>query len=338
MLSDEGNAAMAGDGATRTTQRRRGAGLVTIAKVAVTLLILGYIGSTVDLSAAVRRVATQNLPLVALAGFILVVQVGLGGTRWFIILRSLGARPPLLETLKLFYVSIFFNAWVPGGIGGDVMRAWLSYRSQIGAQTAVTSVILDRVAALVAVAVLVLLTAPPFLARAGVSMTMLAPILISMIGLVGIVVAAQFERLPTRWLRFRPLRLLADLGGSVRSVFLRPAASFPLVAVAVLSQTALGVATYAMAVSLNMNISFLECVVLMQPVALVGNLPITVGGWGVRETAMITLLGLVGVPASASLVLSVQLGLLLLVVALPGGLLWLAMKPAASRPAATSPP
>jgi len=64
----------------------------------------------------------------------------------------------------------------------------------------------------------------------------------------------------------------------------------------------------------------------MQPVALVANLPISVGGWGVRETAMIALFGLIGVPASATLVLSIQLGLLSLIVALPGGLLWLALK------------
>jgi uncharacterized membrane protein YbhN (UPF0104 family) len=216
------------------------------------------------------------------------------------------------------------------------MRAWLSYDSNIAAKTAITSVILDRVAALVAVAVLVLLTAPSFLARVGVSVPMLVPLVLSMVGLVGVVIAAQFERMPKRWLRFRPLRLLRELGTSVRLVFLRPSTLFPLVAVAILGQTALGTATYAMAVGLGLNISFLECIVLMQPVALVANLPISIGGWGVRESAMITVFGLVGVPASASLVLSIQLGLLLLVVALPGGLLWLAMKTDRTGPAAVA--
>ena len=169
-------------------------------------------------------------------------------------------------------------------------------------------------------------------------MTLLVPIFVSMVGLVGIIITAQFGRMPERWLRFRPLRLLHELGGSVRLVFLRPATVFPLVGVAILSQTALGVATYTMAVSLNMDVSFLECVVLMQPVALVANLPITVGGWGVRETAMITLFGLIGVPASARLVLSIPVGLFSLIVALPGGLLWLAMKSTApARSAMPSP-
>ena len=70
-------------------------------------------------------------------------------------------------TLKLFYVSVFFNSYVWGGISGDLMRTWLSYRSNISAKTAITSVVLDRVAALVAVAALVLLTAPIFLRASG---------------------------------------------------------------------------------------------------------------------------------------------------------------------------
>lgn len=300
--------------------------LSKVFKVALTVLIFGLVVRSVDLSAAWDHVTNQTLPLVVLAGAVLMFQIGLGGTRWLIILRHLDARPSPWETLKLFYVSIFFNSYVWGGISGDVVRAWLSYRSSISGKTAVTSVVLDRVAALAGVASLVLLTAPFFLYRVGASMPLLVLIVVSMAGLVAVLAAAQFERLPARWLRFRALSLLQGLGGSVRQVFLKPASVFPILGVAILSQTALGVATYTMASSLSMNVTFLECLVLMQPVALVANLPISVGGWGVRETAMITLFGLIGVPASATLVLSIQLGMLSLVVALPGGLLWLSLK------------
>lgn len=327
MITDNSNAETSTEGISRLVPRqRRWSIFLKVLKVGLTLLILGVVVHSVDLSSAWENIANQNLALVALAVVVMTLQIGIGGTRWLIILKRLGARPMLWETVKLFYVSVFVNSYVWGGIGGDLVRAWLSYRSNISAKTAVTSVILDRVAALLGVASLVLLTAPIFLSRAGVSVPMLLPILISMVGLVGTLVAAQFERLPGRWLRFRALRLLHDLGGSVRAVFLRPASGFPLVGVAILGQTALATATYTMAVSLGMNISLLECVVLMQPVALVTNLPISVGGWGVRETAMIALFGLVGVPAGATLVLSIQLGLLSLIVALPGGLLWLVLK------------
>jgi glycosyltransferase 2 family protein len=306
--------------------KRKWSHLSAILKIGLTLLILGLVVRAVDLTSAWDNIAKQNLPLVVLAGIVMVFQIGLGGTRWFIILRRLDAKPSPWETLKLFYVSVFFNSYVWGGIGGDLVRAWLSYRNNISAKTAITSVVLDRAAALAGVAALVLLTAPFFLYRVGASLPLLVPIFVSMVGLVAIFVAAQFDRLPIRWLRFRALSFLQGLGGSVRQVFLKPTSLLPVIGVAILGQTALGAATYTVATSLNMQVTLLECVVLMQPVALVANLPISVGGWGVRETAMIALFGLIGVPASATLVLSIQLGLLSLIVALPGGLLWLALK------------
>jgi hypothetical protein len=77
---------------------------------------------------------------------------------------------------------------------------------------------------------------------------------------------------------------------------------------------------------LTFQITLLDCVVLMQPVALITALPISIGGWGVRETAIIAMLGLVGVPTSAALLLSIQLGLLSIAISLPGGILWLLVR------------
>ena len=66
----------------------------------------------------------------------------------------------------------------------------------------------------------------------------------------------------------------------VQQVFLDPKAAFPVLSFAVLAQIALGAATFAMAASLGIKVTLLDCMVLMQPVALLANLPISVGGWG----------------------------------------------------------
>lgn len=51
-------------------------------------------------------------------------------------------------------------------------------------------------------------------------------------------------------------------------------------------------------------------------------LPISVAGWGVREGAMVVSLGWLNVPADAALAISISIGLLQLLVAVPGGALW----------------
>lgn len=120
---------------------------------------------------------------------------------------------------------------------------------------------------------------------------------------------------------------MQSLGHSVGLIFLSPKGAILPLTYAIAAQLALGAATYAVAKSLDIDVTAIDCIVLMQPVALLANLPISIGGWGVRETAMIFLFGFVGVPASAALILSVQLGLLSLLVVLPGGILWLLLKP-----------
>jgi glycosyltransferase 2 family protein len=62
---------------------------------------------------------------------------------------------------------------------------------------------------------------------------------------------------------------------------------------------------------------------VMSMVTLVTVLPISLAGWGVREVSVVALLGMLGVDQAPALLLSVEFGLLGLLMTLPGGLLWL---------------
>ncbi len=313
------------DGKTRPHARapRHWSWLITLLKIALSALAFGIVAISVDLSAAWEHAANQSVSYIAVSALVLSVQLLLGGLRWHAILVTLGANPSLRESVRLYYISAFFNSYLWGAVGGDVLRAWLTYRRELSAKTAINSVVLDRVAAVAAVAILVLVSAPIFLARAGNTLLMYVPLVLAAAGLIVIAMAANLRRLPIAWLGTKFMRFLHSLGASVQQVLLSPKAALPVLGFALAAQIALGVATFAMAVSLGINVSMLTCIVLMQPVALLTNLPISVGGWGVRETAVVLFFGLIGVPSSAALVLSLQLSLLAFVVVLPGGILWL---------------
>lgn len=296
---------------------------MTLLKIGLSVVAFGVVAFSVDLSAAWERARQQSAGFIAISAFVLSLQLVLGGLRWHAILAQLGAKPSARESIRLFYISAFFNSYLWGAVGGDVLRAWLTFRGDVSGKTAVNSVILDRVAALAGVAILVLATAPLFVIRLGNDLVLYVSAILALAGLVGIVIAAQLERLPESWLHKRIARFLQSLGGSIRLVFLKPKGAVPALCFAIAAQVALGVATFTMAKSLTIDVGLIDCIVLMQPVALVANLPISVGGWGVRETAVVLLFALVGVPSGAALILSIQLGILSLLVALPGGLLWL---------------
>jgi len=304
--------------------------LFMIVKVILSALAIGFVAVTVDLGAAWQRMANQSPWLVAAAVTALSAQVVLGGLRWRTILLSLGAGASVPDSLRVFYVSAFFSNWLWGGaIAGDSMRAWLSLQMRMSVMTAITSIVLDRVAAVAGVAILVIATAPVFAARLGDTATAWAPAAAALLLLVGIGVVTQMHSLPLNWKRHRVLGALRKLSIETRTVFLRPTVALSALGFAVAAQVALSLAAYALADSMGIGLSLLNCVVLIQPVVLATALPISLGGWGVRETAMIALLALAGVPASAALALSVQLGLLSMTAALPGLGVWLRLKPSA---------
>jgi uncharacterized membrane protein YbhN (UPF0104 family) len=210
-----------------------------------------------------------------------------------------------------------------GAVGGDMVRAWMSYRVQASAGISVSSVILDRVASVAGIALLVLATMPLYVERVGHTLSVLLPAAAAVAGLCGIVIAAQIHRLPINWRRNRLLHGIETLSSATRMVFLRPSSAILALGLAVGAQTAMAVAAYAIGASLGLGLSLIDSLVLLQPVALIAALPISIGGWGVREAAMVAVLGLIGIAPSGALVLSVQIGLIAIVVTLPAGLLWL---------------
>jgi glycosyltransferase 2 family protein len=308
-------------------QPRVPAWLFTLVKLALSALAISYVAFTVDLAAAWRHMIGQSPVLLAAATVILVGQVILGGLRWHVILASLGARTSAPQSLRIFYIAAFFSNWLWGAaVAGDAMRAWLALQMRLSAMAAISSVILDRAMAVAGVALLVIVTAPLLAARIGLATAASISAAAALSILLGIGTLVQLHRLPLDWQRNRLLRALLTLNVATRTIFLRPKTVLSALGLAAAAQFAMSLSAYLLAGSMSISLSLLDCLVLIQPVVLITALPISIGGWGVRETAMIALLAVAGVPASAALALSVQLGLLSMLAALPGLGIWLRLK------------
>ena len=87
-----------------------------------------------------------------------------------------------------------------------------------------------------------------------------------------------------------------------------------------------------MARSVGVNVGLVQFVILMPPVILATVLPISIGGWGMRETAMVFTLSLVGVEPERAFLVSILMGVLSIVMSLPGGVLWLLFPQSAASP------
>ncbi len=99
-----------------------------------------------------RRMVNEAKPqYLYLAVAIFPLTYLLTSVRWYLLLRVLGVRLGKFRTLRLNMVGAFYNTFMPGSTGGDVLKAYYAANNAVDARTrAVVSVVVDRVVGLLA--------------------------------------------------------------------------------------------------------------------------------------------------------------------------------------------
>jgi glycosyltransferase 2 family protein len=134
-----------------------------------------------------------------------------------------------------------------------------------------------------------------------------------------LIALSGLRKLMTRWQFLRPVIALAALG---RKTALDLRYALPVILLSVASFVVFACIVFMLAREMRLNVSLLDCVLLVPPVILVTVVPVSIAGWGVREGAMVIAFGFLHVPASAAFALSVLFGLTLAVASLPGSIIW----------------
>ena len=288
-------------------------------------LLIWFLLANVDLDAAKERVLAIAPGMVALATAIFLVQLVIGAMRWRAVLDAIGAPLPFARAVRFFFIGAFFSQTLPSSVGGDAVRIYKTWRAGLTLGAAVNGVMLERIAAVVALVALVAATQPFFLPRVGEDTAgwIISAVALSVAATVaGMVVLLVLDRLPVSLRGWRLVRGLARLGVDARKVFLVPRAAGKALGWGVAGHVNLTLGVYVLALGLKLDVTWVDCIVLFPPALLLTTLPISIAGWGVREGAMVAVFALVGVPTDGALVLSILFGLLDALISLPGGIVW----------------
>src|SRR5438067_4237931 len=84
----------------------------------------------------------------ALAGLLLTASLLISFVRWHLLVRAQDLPFALPNALRLGLVGFFFSTFLPGSVGGDIVKAAALARQQSRRTVAVATVIMDRVIAL----------------------------------------------------------------------------------------------------------------------------------------------------------------------------------------------
>ncbi len=109
---------------------------------------LAYIATRVDLDDARGALARIPVASFALAIALIAANVVAGAVRWRVLMRAYGATaiPPLPRAIYLYFVSFFYNNYLPGAVAGDVGRGVVArdaFASE-GATGALAVVLVER--------------------------------------------------------------------------------------------------------------------------------------------------------------------------------------------------
>ena len=293
-------------------------------KAAVSALLLYLSLRRVDLASVGQRLGALDLRWCVVITFLLCAQVPLLALRWREIATICGANLSAVTALRYSFIGMFFSQVLPSTVGGDAARIWLLARGGAGWSTSFYSVLIDRVVGVSALAVIVVACLPWTLNLVHDPVARAALAIIGFGALAGAVVflilGTPQLRVIERWWFTRHLVAASRLAWRLcrSAVGARVAVlSFAIHLVTVLVAWGAARAAHASA-------EFTQVLFLFLPVMLIATVPVSIAGWGVRESALVLAFSYAGLAESDGLIVSILFGVTTLGVGTIGGIVWIA--------------
>ncbi|HVJ58131.1 MAG TPA: lysylphosphatidylglycerol synthase transmembrane domain-containing protein [Terrimicrobiaceae bacterium] len=299
----------------------------------VSIALLVWIFWKEDFRTQTWQILTSAHPGWLMAGF-LVAGAGnlIGVIRWGIFLRVLGISISPWDTVRLSFVGLFFNTFLVGAVGGDAVKVvWVVAKGQ-PKTAALLSVLMDRMSgfgALILCSTLFMIWRLDWLMRSAVVAGLVKSVfayLLLVVLLLGISFLLSARGLTRRLPKRFPFRkVIIEFTEAYLQFVLAWRQTLVASLLSILVLLAYFLTFYLSARAFGLDVPVVEFFALMPAVDIISALPISLGGFGVREQLFVTLLAdLWEVPAAQAVSISLGGALLSMlwglfgVVVLPG--------------------
>ena len=296
-----------------------------VLRAAASAVLLWLLMRRLDLSHVGGLLRHMQVGWLAAALGVMLVSRVLSCLRLIILVRAKGIPYDAKIVSRIVLAAEFYGAFLPTSIGGDAVRLVGLTRHTAKGIEAGSAVFVERaigVFGLLVFGVIGTLWAWPRLHDHAILWAALAP---SVVGLL-VAAAAMKERWASFVLRWSGLLRVPWAGKLLAwQQAVRAYRRQPLVVVQVLAVT-LGIhflrilAVYLAAVALGAALPFAPVLAFVPLILLISLLPISVGGFGVRENAFVHCFGQVGASPAMAFSISIVAHTLSVIAHIPGGL------------------
>jgi uncharacterized membrane protein YbhN (UPF0104 family) len=284
--------------------------IITGLKAVVTLGALAAVASRIDLQRVWETISVFPPAWVPAMAALLAASLVFGTLKWQVVLHGLGRT--------VTWIRLFFNTFLPGRTGGDIVRAVSLARSDSSRSRAVASVAVDRGLNLLAL-LLIGAAAAIFDQHLQLSIKQMIWAIAASVS-AGLVIMVRLRseiasRAPERFRQTIEALLTGswDLSGLVKAGSLAIAVQITMVLTNICAARAMG-----------LNVTDIQLFIAIPLTAIITALPVSINGLGIREAAYATLLALFGIPAEQAVALSLVMTAAIVGWSLIGGLIFIA--------------
>lgn len=277
-------------------------------RLAITVLLLWLVTRNVDFKQIQEGWKHDLAAALILSLFLLLFALALSALRWILVSRIVEVELDLKSASAIVMVGHFFSQLLPTSFGGDAMRGWMLWRRGASASHSVLSVLFDRIVGISALLLLVLAGLPFLAARLHTITPLLLASGIALGGIAGLVLLFNVHRLTGRLARLKYWALVEKLAQSMRTLLRDPLRLSAALALSLVIHASALYTTAILSEALGANLSIMEALLIVPTVLVVSSLPLSIGGWGVREAGLAGGFSLLGLPPSIAVTTSVLFG------------------------------
>jgi glycosyltransferase 2 family protein len=307
-----------------------------LVKLAVTVACFWYVAREVNLADFKQLFGTFDYGWALIAVLIVMVETPLVALRWRAILNSLASgieQTPSKPIIAITAIAVFVAQILPN-VAADAVRVWLLARSGRSWRHGLPSVVIDRglgVFTLFVIGFVTLLFPSALTTLAGYRTLALQVFGLVIAGAVAAVLVIPYVAPILE--RFSLTRLAGQFASATHYVLIRSRARWWILSIGFAVHLLTIVAVWSLGRAHGLVLPVVDAALLFTFMVSISLIPVSIGGWGLRELAVSSLLGAYRVPLEQALFFSVSFGLVLIVAALPGAVVWALFSPTGMRPA-----
>ena len=298
-------------------------GIRPVVSIALLILLFSLLVDVNDVWTAIMAARPGGI---ALAIALIILALLVSAIKWGILLRAQVATISLPYLFNTYLVGLFFNNFLPSNVGGDVARIADIAKRTGKAPEATASVIGERLIsglALALTALIGLLFSPQV---SGQFAPIVGGLILFFVFVMGLFASRRAKRIIStvirRLLGPKWFERIGRVAGSIALAIRNPSTFLWALFWSFAFHITLVLVNYAIFIGLNINLPLISFVLYVPIIAAIQLVPVSVNGFGVREVAYVYFFGTVGVSSSGAAAASLLFGILVMLVSLPGGLIF----------------